>query len=82
MLRLMWSMVRKVPEAESQPHLHLMHQKSLKIFLFETNSEAMKIQDKKELISGNIGQKELIQLILNKYCKIERHLELPINWKM
>ena len=67
MLRLMWSMVRKVPEAESQPHLHLMHQKSLKKILFESNSEAMKIQDKKELISGNIGQKELIQLILNKY---------------
>ena len=32
-------------------------------FLFETNSDAMKIQDKKELISGNIGQKQLIQLI-------------------
>ena len=39
----------------------------------------MKIQDKKELISGNIGQKQLIQLILNKHCKIKRHLELPIN---
>ena len=42
----------------------------------ETNSEATRIQDKKELISGNAGQKESIQLILNKYCKMEGHIKL------